>query len=259
MANSITKTQNLQSSETSRNTVAAPDEMAAMILSSVIDRARVAMGWNRLPQSDNPDEENSEQDVAIITWFEILADAGVPPERFVDCYRAAQARENERRAQGKERQIVTPNDLVVEWRKIKEMHGELNGVRMLEANAAGTCLRCYGTGKEEMLDGTVRDGCRHLPMDEEEKRRRQEAALERGAQMMREAMKRVGNPQPQPAQKPKFVNIRMECNSCHRRVDSDGVMWKDGDTCGGFLAEGRPPCAGQLFEFKRVGSPFPNS
>jgi hypothetical protein len=212
------------------------------------------MGWNRLPQSDNPDEENSEQDVAIITWHEILFDGGVPAERWMDCYRSAQVRENERRANGKERQIVTPNDLVVEWGKIKELHYELDKSRLLPENAASACQRCFGTGKEEMPDGSVKDECSHLPLttaDIEERAKAKAKSIE----FMREAMKKIGTPKPAPI-KPAFVNIRMKCNGCGRCVDNDGEMWKDGDVCGAALPD-ETICRGQLYEFKRVGSPFP--
>lgn len=206
------------------------------------------MSWNRLSEN--------EQDVTILTWFEILSDAGVPVERYSDCYRSAQQRENERRAQGKDRQTVTPNDLAVEWSKIKDLHYELDKSRLLAENAAGTCLRCYGTGKEEMEGGTVREGCKHLPIEKDEAERRQQAAIERGAQMMKEAMKRIGNPKPV-QRGSKFVDILMECSYCHRRAHNDGVMWKDGDECGALLDPDKDEiCRGQLFERKRVGSPF---
>jgi hypothetical protein len=218
--------QSRQSSETSQNTPLVPDSESAALLSGIIDRARMAMGWNRLPQSKNPEEENSEQDVAIITWYEILVDAGVPEERWMNCYRSAQQRENERRRQGKERQIVTPNDLVVEWDKIKELHYELDKSRLLPENAASACQRCFGTGKEEMPDGSVKDECSHLPLSAADIEERAQAKA-RSIEFMREAMKKMSAPKPAAPQKPRFVNIRMKCNGCGRCVDNDGVMWKD--------------------------------
>ena len=180
------------------------------------------MGWNRLSEK--------EQDIAIITWYEILLDAGVPFEHYGDCYRSAQQRKHETVAQGKDPSIVTPIDLCVEWRKIKDLHAELDNTRLLPGNAAASCLRCFGTGKEEMQDGTVRSGCQHLPISEEERRDRQAAAIQRGADLMKEALKSVGNPKPV-ERKPEDKGIVLHCTSCGRK-QSSWLGWDAGDSCG---------------------------
>lgn len=207
------------------------------------------MGWNRLSQSNRPDEENSEQDVAIFAWYEILLDAGVPSERWNDCYRSAQARKSEMIREGKQREIVAPNDLCVEWLKIRDLHQELDNTRLLTENASGTCLRCFGTGKEEMLDGTVKPGCEHLPISEEEERERKAAAILRGAEIMKEAMKHVGNPKPV-ERKPEDKGPVLQCSDCGRK-QSSWLGWREGDPCNvlfdGVSLDGSPvTCTGKF-------------
>jgi hypothetical protein len=225
----LQRVQNLKSNETSPNILSLPDRMSAEILSSIIDRARSAMGWNRLLQSSEPGE-NSEQDVAIITWYEILSDAGVPRERWADCYRSAQQRRNEQLAQGKKAEgMLTPNDLVVEWLKIKELHSELDGARLLPEHAKGTCQKCFGTGMERMSDGSVRPGCLHEPGDEPKQDR---GVAFNQAAYMRAALKKIGNPKPvETAPVKEKHGAILRCSSCAREATT-AEGWKAGDTCG---------------------------
>lgn len=211
----------------------------------LIDKSRAAMGWGRLPEN--------EQDIAIVTWFEILSDSGVPSSQWPSCYRSAQQRENERRREGKEKSIVTPSDLAVEWDKVRKMNHGIDQTRLLPENAASACQRCFGTDKEQMPDGSVKDDCGHLPLSETEIKERAQAKA-KSIELMRDAMKKIGTPKPTPA-KPEFFNIRMECNSCHRRTDNPmGEAWKDGDTCGVKLIDDSF-CKGQLYPYKRIKSP----
>lgn len=203
------------------------------------------MGWNRLSEK--------EQNIAIVTWYEILVDAGVPIDRFSDCYRSAQQRENEKRREGKEKSIVTPNDLAVEWEKVRKMNHDIDQTRLLPENASTACQRCFGTNKEQMPDGSVKDDCSHLPLTESDI---QERAKAKAAQieLMRDAMKKIGKPKPVQA-KSEFFYIPMECNQCHRRIHNPmGEAWKDGDTCGAMLPQDKI-CRGQLYAYQRVKSP----
>jgi hypothetical protein len=185
----------------------------------LIDKSRAAMGWGRLPEN--------EQDIAIVTWFEILDDAGVPSDLLAACYRSAQLRESERRKAGKERQIITPNDLAVEWDKIKALNSEIDQTRMLPEHAAGTCRKCYGTGMERMPDGSVRPGCQHEPGAEPERER---GVTFNQAAVMRTALRRIGS-------KPVGVGPIKEkggqplhCSSCSREANTvEG--WTAGETC----------------------------
>jgi hypothetical protein len=229
--------QNRRSSETSRTTVASlPDEAQAAILSSIIDRVRLAKGWNRLQQGKVDEAGNyvpGEQDAAIITWYEILVDGGVPSERWNDCYRSAQQRRNELKLRGKKVEgIMEPNDLVVEWIKLKDLHNELDKTRMLPAHAAGTCLKCLGTGFERMPGNTVRPGCLHEPGPEPQQDRG--VAFDQAA-VMRAALKRIGNPQPVASAPVKERHGQLlRCSSCRREATTvEG--WSAGDTCAAAL------------------------
>jgi hypothetical protein len=185
----------------------------------LIDKSRAAMGWNRLPEN--------EQDIAILTWFEILSDAGTPPERYSDCYRSAQQRESERRGQGKERQIITPNDLAVEWLKIKDLYSEIDETRLLPEHASGTCRKCFGTGMERMPDGSVRPGCRHEPGAEPERKR---GVTFDQAAVMRAALRMIGS---KPVEVEPFkdnVGQPLRCSSCGREANTvEG--WTAGEVC----------------------------
>jgi len=113
-----------------------PTRETAAILTQIIDLTRAGMGWNRLPEK--------EQNIAIIAWFEVLSDAGVSPARYRDCFRAAQQREVKRRADGKEKSIITAHDLAAEWANVQKMNREIDGINLLPANASAACTRCYG-------------------------------------------------------------------------------------------------------------------
>lgn len=113
-----------------------PDRETAAELSMLIDKSRAAMEWNRLPAD--------EQNIHIIVWFETLADAGVPQSRWGDCHRAARGREIKRREQGKDRQVITADDLCVEWAEIKRMHRDIDESHLLPANALAACQKCFG-------------------------------------------------------------------------------------------------------------------
>jgi hypothetical protein len=181
------------------------------------------MGWNRLQQSSAPGE-TSEQDIAIITWFEILSDAGIPVESYAACYRSAQQRKSESMAQGGESRIITPNDLAVEWTKVRQMHAEIDKSRLLPTNAAAACQRCFGTGREEMPDGSSKPDCDHSPLTTEEIEERA-AAKARHVEFMREAMKQVRPARPEPrevTQKPKGQLLRCSNPDCGREVNALG-------------------------------------
>lgn len=242
------RAQSRPSNEISPNIPPVPDAEEAMILSSLIDRARMAMGWNRLPQSNSLDE-NSEQDVAIITWYEILLDAGVPREYWTDCYRSAQRRKSELKAQGHEAGIVTPNDLVVEWPKVRR---KIDRTHLLPENAAAACQRCYGTGREEMPDGSVKESCDHRPLTREEEIAR-EAARRHEVREQAEKMRASLRP-PAPKLeivKPKAKGQALLCSECGRKDNTLGGLWYPGDACNWPTVTMKPDgslvaCAGRM-------------
>lgn len=208
------------------------DSERAALLGSIIDRARLVMGWNRLAQGTagaGGKYVAGEQDAAIIAWYEIIADAGVPPERWNDCYRAAQTRKNELKAQGKDSGIVTPGDLVVEWGKIKNLHQEINNVRQLPERAAAACERCGGHGREEMPDGSVREGCEHRPMSNDERDARARRRIEQ-LTAMRADLRKPSPPQPVQAKPKPAAGQVLQCSTCARKVNTL-LGWEINETC----------------------------
>lgn len=180
------------------------------------------MGWNRLPQSDEPGK-SSEQDVHIITWYEILSDAGVPSEHWTACYRAAQQRKNKLMASGVQASIVTPNDLVVEWDGVKRMHAEIDKTRLLPENAAHACMRCFGKRP-------AADTCDHRPLSKEEL---DELARERVKEVKQMRADLASKPavKSMPAEEFKMdLSVTYTCTDCARRVKSD-FGWNYHDRC----------------------------
>jgi hypothetical protein len=178
----------------------------------------------------------------------------IPTNQLYPCY----VRAMEMRAIGNTFP-VSGLELLQAWKELKgsvEMES-IDTSRLLTENAAGACLRCDKEGREIHLDGSIGGVCDHRPFTEEERAEASRVKAEIIARAQEEANKRLQAKRQAEVQKPKFVNILMECNQCHRRVDNDGVMWKDGDICGAALLD-ESQCRGQLYEYKRVGSPFPN-
>lgn len=214
-----------------------PDREAAELLGNVIDRWRISQGWSPMANDDH--------DRVLCVWFEILSHAGVPPRAYASCYNSAMARRAELKAQGRELQHLTADDLVVEWLKIRGRPEDSGGVRLLPEHAGGACQRCFGTGKEEMPDGSVREGCRHLPFTErelEERARAKAAAIRilREANAKISAIKSAAPPRgpSEPAGEP------LQCSACGRKVNTS-AGWAVNETCGMLLARGEV-CGGRM-------------
>jgi hypothetical protein len=202
------------------------------------------MGWNALPQTSVRGEQ-SPQDLAIISWFEICSDAGMRLEQYNPCYRAAQQRKRELLAQGKELTVVTPHDLCAELDRVRAMHAELDKTRLLPSRARGACSRCFGTGFERMPNGSVRPGCTHdewTGEDEAELERNEEqirADVRRQAEIMREALNAVGRPKPvavdRPAPPP--AGHWLKCSKCPR-PKVNVLYFEPGQVCKELLNRG---------------------
>lgn len=201
-----------------------------------------------------PQLTGDQLEIRIASWLPITAP--IPAERLKDCYVWAM--------QNRSSQFpLSAVELLDAWKHLQnraetEGSSSLRDDHLLTANAAGACLRCDKEGREIHLDGSIGGPCDHRPFTNEEKAEASRIRAQIIADAQTEATKRIQAKKQAEVQKPKFVNIRMECNYCRRRVDNDGVMWKDGDVCGAALPD-ETICRGQLFEFKRVGSPFPNN
>jgi hypothetical protein len=189
------------------------------------------MGWNALPQTSKPGEQ-SPQDLAIITWFEVCHDAGMKLEQYTPCFRAAQQRKIELAKQGQQPSIVTPYDLCAELQRVRDMHAEIDKSRLLPENAANGCLRCYGTGKEEALDGSIGGDCDHRPMGEREQEARRERHRMQAAEL-REKLARIPAVKAMPPEpiKEDAKGIRFTCTVC-RRAGTSVQGWRYNDRCG---------------------------
>lgn len=199
----------------------------------------------------------------VAVWLEILDAEGVPTEGFEPAYKAEMNRRVELKRQGgKDLPPMTADDLAARWREIRDINAQIDGFgRLLPENAAGACVRCFGTTWERMPDGSVRHGCSHVPLTDEEERAMQEnrerdAALARdGVEFMREALKKVGAPKPptdRPAPVHKPADRFLVCGGCRRKVNTTFMRFEPGDACGDLLNrgthEGEPKLCGGTFE-----------
>jgi ribosomal protein L44E len=174
----------------------------------------------------------------VAAWLEILEVSGVPVEHYEACYRAARQSQIERAALGEEVLPLSADDLAVEWIKIRNLNAEIErqSVKMLAEVNPRHCLRCYGTGKEEMSDGTSRAGCAHLPVSEEEQAERTRLQIER-VKFAREQAKRIGAPKPPSTERPKPApGLSFKCSSCGRVLLV--LREPDGQPCGDLLNRG---------------------
>jgi hypothetical protein len=206
----------------------SPDPIQAKTIGSILDRWRLANGWQPL--------ESSDQNLTIAAWFQVLKLQGVTVEFYDVCYRAAVTTRAQKRNAGENVPYTLSAEAVAsEWPAIREKLDKENPAPlMLTENAAAACQRCFGTGNEEMFDGTSRSGCMHLPMTETE--RLQGFAMQ--AQFIKEASQKIGNPvavvtpakRKQPAS-----HIRMQCSHCSRPANSlEG--WQLYEACGRLIA-----------------------
>jgi hypothetical protein len=173
-------------------------------------------------------------------WLEVLDISGVPPEQYEACYSAAVQARAERKAGGEQLSHLTADELAAEWIKIRRLNEEIErqSVKMLAAVNPRHCLRCYGTGKEEMADGTSRPGCAHLPVSDEEQAERTRLQKERIQFAREQARQRVGNPEP-------FIGpvmavprlVRLKCSKCPRTVDR--LHYEAGQVCNDLLNRGQ--------------------
>lgn len=223
MENKLRKVESAREQKQSSNTTTAfsPNRQQAEALGWIISKSRVAIGWNPFQGSD--------QNLAVATWFEIIGSAKVPQETWEACYRSAMNRRSELKAQGKEVGPLCADDLVAEWWKLRDLHDETSKTKLLPSQAAGTCLKCFGTGFERMPDNTVRAGCLHEPGDEPNQER--QVVFEQAA-FMRAALKKIGSPKPIESVQPKReLGQSLVCSSCNRKADT-AAGWKAGDICG---------------------------
>jgi hypothetical protein len=195
-----------------------PDPGEAQTIGSILDRWHMANGWKPL--------EGSDHTLSIAAWYEVLNAIGVPVEAYDQCYAAAIRRRTTRKTMGETVLTLSAEDLAVEWPAIRDK-ANAGSQRLLVASNAGTCQRCFGTGREEMPDGSVRDDCEHTPLSEQEQLQRREAFAAQMADLRSGIRKVRSMPDVKP---PTEKRQPMECTNCARRVDGrEG--WQVGETC----------------------------
>jgi len=208
-------------------------ERAAETLGQILDRYRISKGWQPLSDDDH--------DLMVAAWLEVLSVAGVPVEQFDACYRAARQTQIEARAKGGDAGPLGADDLAAEWIKIRQFNDEMSREEMKHRQLAAVnprhCLRCYGTGKEELVDGSVREGCVHTPMSDEEAAERTRLQRERIQFAREQAKRQIGAPK-EPMQGPPKPppGVWLTCSKCPRKVNV--LHYEPGERCNDFLNRG---------------------
>lgn len=201
-------------------------------LGSIIAKFRLANGWQPLPPDD--------QLAMTAVWLEVLDISGVPANQYEACYAAAMQARAERKANGEQLSHLTADELAAEWIKIKRFNDEMRRDemknRLLAEVNPGSCERCFGTGREEMPGGGVREDCDHAPLTDEERAARDEEKREKLA-WLRERAREVGRPKPVKVEAPKPpAGVWLKCDSCPRKVNV--LHYEAGQKCGELLNRG---------------------
>jgi hypothetical protein len=113
--------------------------------------------------------------------------------------------------------------------------GAYDKSRMLTANAAGACERCFGTGTDSAPEGAM--PCDHRPLTAEEKAERDELRDEK-LSWLREQMKEVMRPKPpsRPATPQPPKGVWLKCSKCPRKVNV--LHYEPGQVCKELLNRG---------------------
>jgi ribosomal protein L44E len=204
---------------------------AAETLGQILDRYRASKNWQA--QSD------ADHNLTVAAWLEILDIAGVPVRHYESCYKAARQTQIECQAAGESVGPLGADELAAEWIKIRRLNEEIErtSVKMLAEVNPRHCLRCYGTGDEEMSDGTVRKGCAHEPLSDDEKAERNRLQRER-VRFAREQAAHIGRPKPPVVERPKAPPmLSLTCSNCGRKVQR--LYCEEGQTCGDLLNRGQ--------------------
>lgn len=168
------------------------------------------------------------EDVDIIAQAMLPVTRSVPVNQLYPSYLVAM----ENRQPGNNFQI-TGIEILQGWRAIQdknETYGtSQTGQKLLPENAAKACLRCFGTGKEQMLGGGVKESCDHRPLTEAEDRARIQERLNQIEKMRAQ----IHKPAPSKLEivKPKVKAQKLQCTVCGRKV-STFVGWQPGEVCG---------------------------
>lgn len=198
---------------------------AATILGTILDRNRLANGWNRLP--------DTEHDQQLISWLEVLDVNGVPFPAFDECYRAALKTRMRQKSAGVKLMPMAAEDLAVEWPAVKAAAEINHGPKRLAASSESDCPRCFGTGMEALPNNISRPGCSHAPLTDAERPLFIEARSKFNG-MMAEGLLKIGveiptMPKPQP-KKQKPSSVRLQCSHCARPANSlEG--WMKHESC----------------------------
>lgn len=108
--------------------------------------------------------------------------------------------------------------------------------------------RCFGTDREQMLGGGVKESCDHRPLTREEGAARSRARLAQVEKMR--AHLRLPTPKLKVV-KPKDLGQKLQCSKCGRKDNTLGGLWQPGDACnwptGALNSDGSlATCAGHM-------------
>lgn len=161
----ITRNQHLErSSKTDPIAKSIPVEKQRA-LGDVFDRWRLNQGWNPW--------DNKTQLAAIASFVHSLDIENIPAAAYGELYERILQLRAEAIANGKQIPSFGVELMLSCWPSLKAelRQREIDSGRFLTATAPTQCLRCYGTGLEQMYDDVgnklgVREGCKHEYIDE---------------------------------------------------------------------------------------------
>lgn len=234
---------NLPSQTEAESTTSTTEQERRRVLAKVLFDDRIARQFDPRP---------AEETDRIVTSM-LPVTRSIPTRYLYECYVVAM----EMRAAGNNFPI-TGIELVQAW---KEKQGavemeSLRADRLLPANAAAACVRCYkrttDKGIVECLeinaaDGSLMGPCDHRPLTAEEQadaaRKRVDflANMRAHARRTEEARRKADGEARAKADAEKPKGKRLQCTSCQRTVSSL-AGWTGGEPCNVQLAATCPKC-----------------
>ncbi|MGI8655452.1 MAG: hypothetical protein ACR2LC_09560 [Pyrinomonadaceae bacterium] len=190
-----------------------------MLLAKILFDDRIAHNYDPRKAADT--------DAIVQTFLPITR--SVPAKYLYESYVVAL----ENRAQGNNFQI-TAIELVQAWKVVAgriemESSGAMGSTRQLPERAAAACERCGGHGREEMPDGSVREGCEHKPMTDAERDAQARRRIDQVA-AMRAELRKPAKPLPVETKPKPAAGQILQCSACARKVNTL-LGWKINETC----------------------------
>jgi len=135
-----------------------------MAMLAVLNKRWMSQGWRVMDPKDS--------EPMALTWIESLDRERIPFEHYNELYRRSVSLRSQRLAQGLKCDDFSVDMMIACWPGLKaDLHQrDIDSGRLLTATAPTQCLRCYGTGLEQIYDEAgnklgVREGCKHEHID----------------------------------------------------------------------------------------------